>query len=68
MIIVKYNNACDVTVEFENGCKVHAQYNNFLKGNIKSPYDISVLNVGYVGEGKYKSKDENNYIQYVFLL
>ena len=39
MTILEYNNTKDITVEFENGYKVYAQYNNCLKGNIKSPYE-----------------------------
>lgn len=53
MTILEYNNTKDITVEFENGYKVYAQYNNFLKGNIKSPYDKTIYNIGYIGDGEY---------------
>jgi len=43
-------------VQFENGYVVpKTRYEFFVKGNITSPYDKTVHNVGYFGEGEYKS-------------
>lgn len=56
MIILKYINARNIIVVFENGYKVKSNYLSFKKGSIKSPYDKSVNNIGYLGEGNYKDK------------
>lgn len=56
MKIIKYNNAKDMVVEFENGYKTNAQYSDFKKGNVRNVYDRNLFNVGYLGEGIYKSK------------
>ena len=55
MVIVEYNNANDLRVEFQDEYKarVHTTYNNCKKGEIKNPYHRSVYGVGYVGQGKY---------------
>lgn len=47
MTILEYNNTKDITVD---GYKVYAQYSNCLKGNIKSPYDKTIYNIGYLGD------------------
>ena len=59
MVIVKYNNADDIDVYFPeyNWTAKNAQYDNFKKGNIVCPYEKRVYNVGYIGEGKYKAKE-----------
>lgn len=54
MEIIKYNKANNITIRFDNGYTVTTQYTPFIKGNIISPYDKTVCNVGYVGEGSYK--------------
>lgn len=72
MIIVEYNGANDIVVEFEFGYKVHTTYQNFKKGNVKSAYDKSVFNFGYIGEGNYKpsinKKDTHFYSLWVQML
>ena len=35
----------------------HAHYNNFKRRNIKCPYERRIYGVGFIGEGKYNSKD-----------
>ena len=35
----------------------HAVYSNFKKGNVKCPYERRTCGVGYLGEGKYKAKE-----------
>jgi len=37
---------------------LNTSYYRYLKGTIKSPYDISVGGIGYMGEGMYDSSDE----------
>lgn len=56
MIIVEYKKAIDIDVyfpEYDWTCR-NRTYNDFKNGNIKCPYDKSVYDVGYIGEGKYK--------------
>lgn len=52
MKIVVYNNSNDMIVEFQDEYKarVHAGYKEFLKGNIRNPYDRTVFGVGMIGE------------------
>lgn len=58
MKIVEYNNYSDIWIEFrdEYKSKIHTTYQNFKKGKVKNPYHPSIYEVGYIGEGKYKSK------------
>ena len=58
MKIIEYEDSRHIIVEFQDEYKVKklAEYKSFKKGNIKNPYDKSVYGVGYLGEGKYKSK------------
>lgn len=62
MTIIDYKKCDDITIEFMNKLstgewrkyiKEHQTYNNFKKGELKSPYDCTVIGVGYMGEGPY---------------
>jgi len=55
MTIKTYNNYHDIDVEFENGYIKKSTYHWFKMGNIDSPYDKSVYNIGYLGEGMYNT-------------
>lgn len=61
MRIIRYGGVMDIDVQFvKDGTIVeHKQYNNFKKGNIKNPMTPSVFGVGFMGIGKFKSRDEN---------
>ena len=69
MIIVGYRNAQDIDISFTeyNWIIKNQQYYNFKKGNIKCPYEPRCSNVGYIGEGKYKTK-ENGMIKIIIQL
>jgi len=56
MIIVKYINYTDIDVYFpeHNYTSMNMNYGSFRTGQIKSPYDKSNFNIGYLGVGKYK--------------
>ena len=56
MKIIKYNNANDITVQFESGYVTNTKYINFKMGTIKDPYHKSVYNNGYIGCGKYNTR------------
>lgn len=55
--IVEDKGSHDLIIEFQDEykTKVKIQYTQFQKGNVKNPYHPSVFNIGYIGEGKYKT-------------
>ena len=59
MIIRGYRNNRDIDVYFPeyNWTFKHAEYKTFKNGNIKCPYEPRVFGMGYIGEGKYKAKE-----------
>lgn len=59
MRIVEYKNNSNILVEFQDEYKARksATYHDFKKGNIKNVYDKTIYNIGFLGEGKYNSKD-----------
>ena len=63
MIIIEYINCDNIKVKIDNtNYTIKTSYSIFKKGNVKYPYDKSVYNVGYFGEGKYNSsKDRRCY-------
>jgi len=76
MEIVNYRNSRDVdiliTTEHSDGkiykyIAKHRTYNSFLTKSIKSPYDISICDIAYVGEGTYNSNDDV-YIVYLSMI
>ena len=54
MKIIECINARNIVVIFDNGYKTKTTYSQFKKGQIKNPYDKTIYNVGYIGEGYYK--------------
>lgn len=68
--VIKYNNCLDILVQFQDEYKaiVHTTINNCKNGQVKNPYHPSVYGVGYIGVGKYKSREncnkkDNNYYE-----
>ena len=59
MIIRGYRNNRDIDVYFPeyNWTFKHAEYKTFKDGNIKCPYEPRLYGKGYLGEGKYKAKE-----------
>lgn len=57
MKLIEYKNARNIIVEFQDDYKYKTctTYEMFIKGKVKNPYDRSVYNIGYLGEGKYSS-------------
>ena len=55
IIITNYKNCNDIDIYFPEykWTKKHTQYNYFMNGTVKSPYEPRVYGVGYIGEGKY---------------
>ena len=63
MIISEYRNHDDINVYFpEYKCIVkHKGYKEFKKGSINCPYEPRALGYGYMGEGKYKTKENGKH-------
>jgi hypothetical protein len=58
--IIKYDSKRDITVSFENNFIVKVNdFSVIKKGKIKNPYHKSILGVGYIGVGSYKSSINN---------
>ena len=57
MIITGYRNARDIDVYFPeyNWTFEHARYQNFKNRALKCPYEPRTFEIGYLGEGKYKT-------------
>lgn len=62
MVIINYKSSKDVNVYFPayNWIFYHARYDHFKNKGIKCPYEKRNCGVGYLGEGKYKSKKEGS--------
>ena len=63
MIIKEYRSARDIDVYFPkyNWTAKNKEYQSFKKGNIKCPYEPRYFSKGYLGEGKYKAKENGKY-------
>ena len=59
MVIVGYRGALDMDVYFTEYDWVfkHATYQNFKNGTLKCPYERRYYSKGFLGEGKYKTKE-----------
>ena len=67
MKIIAYRNNNDIDIQFQDEfyyIKEHQTYSNFSTGSVKNPYDRTVFGVGYVGAGKYKTKENNRFTIY----
>ena len=69
MIIKEYRKYSDIDVYFPeyNWTFEHARYNDFKNGEIKCPYEPRYYGKGYLGEGKYKIK-ENGKLKREFVI
>lgn len=59
MIITEYRTNRDIDVYFPkyDWTAKNVRYDKFKNGNIKCPYERRTYGIGYIGEGKYKSKE-----------
>ena len=59
MVIVEYRKYSDIDVYFPeyDWIAKNREYRHFKKGNVRCPYERRIFNIGYLGEGKYKSKE-----------
>ena len=64
MKIVGIRKRVDIDIQFIddfNYVKEHVNYQNFLKGQIKNPYDKTVYGIGYLGSGRYKTWNKGKF-------
>jgi hypothetical protein len=62
MKVISYYRSDDVWVEFvDTGNKVHTEWRHFYEGNVRNVYDKSVFGIGYLGEGKYKTRENSKH-------
>ena len=63
MTIIEYKNYDNITIEFDdkNKTKLNTRYLYFKNGNLASLYDRTIVDVGYIGEGKNHSTNEQEY-------
>ena len=63
MKIIEVNSFSDVIVEFQDKhhFRKRTTYANFNKGQIKNPYDKSVYEIGYIGEGRFTTWKNGKY-------
>lgn len=61
MEIIACRKAIDIDIYFEEYDWVakHIRYDVFKDGRLACPYEPRLFGIGYMGEGKYKSVDEN---------
>ena len=67
MKIIAYRSNEDIDIQFQDEfyyIKEHQTYSNFKTGSVKNPFDKTVFNIGYVGAGKYKTKENNKFTKY----
>jgi hypothetical protein len=53
MTIIEYEGRNIVKVKFDDGYQTVTRYSRFKSGEVENPYDKSVYDVGYLGEGTY---------------
>ena len=61
MRLITYNHASSVLIEFQDKYKaiIHTSYQCFKNGTVTNPYDKVVYGKGYMGQGKYSSRENN---------
>ncbi len=66
IVIKEYRNAKDLDIYFPeyNWIFEHTYYGHFKKGNVKCPYEPRIYGVGFIGEGKYKAKENGKINEY----
>ena len=69
MIIKEYRKYNDIDVYFPeyDWTFKHRKYNHFKDGTIKCPYEPRIYGVGYLGEGKYKVKENGELHKYYII-
>jgi hypothetical protein len=58
--IVNYKDSDNVDVIFEDGHIITVQYGHLKRGKVRNRNRASIFGVGFIGIGKYKTKEEDN--------
>jgi len=72
--IIEYISSEDITIKFfDNAIRKHCYYVHIKNGNIKHPFLTNksnnlILGIGYLGIGKYTSKNNNYYKKWQMML
>lgn len=64
MKIIAARRKSDIDVEFLDDfhfIKKNVSYQNFKRGQVKNPYDKTMLGIGYLGFGKYRTWENNDH-------
>lgn len=69
MKIIKILPNDQLIIQFQDEFKAKKEinWNNFKSGNVKNAYDKTICNVGYVGEGKYKTTEPNGKLTRIYV-
>ena len=61
MKIIEYRNAKDIDIYFPqyNWTFKHGRYSHFKEGSVICPYEKRFRGIGYLGEGEYKTRENN---------
>lgn len=54
MKVIKYIDNKNIIVQFDDGYTVPTNWDAFVKGKVRNPYDRSINGIGYIGEGNYQ--------------
>lgn len=68
MRIVEYKNTRNTTIEFQDEHRYRCviNYDRFKTGKVSNPYDKTMFGIGYMGEGKFRSRhDSKNCADYI---
>ena len=66
MKIIEYRNAKDIDIYFPqyNWTFKHGRYSHFKEGSVICPYEKRFRGIGYLGEGEYKTRENNKETRY----
>lgn len=61
MKIIQCIDGTNIVVQFQDDFKYEklTTYSNFKKGQVRNPYDKTVMGIAYLGDGKYITKENN---------
>lgn len=67
IIKVLEDNRIIIQFQDEHKCKQNIHYGNFQSGKVKNPYEKTICNVGYVGDGKYKTTEPSGKLTRIYV-
>lgn len=59
--IIEYRTSTDLDIRFDDGFVLkNTNYANLIKGSVKNPMKPNVYDIGYIGDGIFSSKTDND--------